>query len=187
MKYVIKIFCTPKGVIALAIISLCLGGALIWGPFGAEQLRELSGGIGPLDMNITYSSDMAFTALKNMGYIGQVFYKNWLYLDFVNALLSLFFETAFITLLINKLLLCWRWRFLNFLPVIKFLSDCVENILCLFMLFQYPDQSPIAAGIAGYMTPLKWVALSVTLVSVIGLSSAIGVKALGNIIYARKN
>lgn len=184
MKRIVSIFSKPKLIIALAVVSLCLGWLSVGRPFGTGQLRQISGGIGPLDMKMTYSSETAFTALKRMGYAGRAFYRSWLCLDFVSALFSMLFQTALISYLINRLRLCRKWKFLNLFPVMKWLFDCVENILLLFMLSQFPFKPQVTAGIAGYMTFLKWSALFITLISLLGLLLAAGRKAFKNFTHA---
>ena len=178
MKSISPRFSFLKIFLVLAAASLLFGWLSIGRPFGTSQLMQISGGISPLDMRITYSPATVFSTLTNLGKTGREFYKNWIILDYINAFFSMLFQTAILLFLVHRLQLESGWRFLCLFPIMKWISDCAENTILWVLLSQFPSQSIIAARISACMTFLKWLTLFITLVSILVLAFTLGRKML---------
>ena len=66
---------TSGRVILAALIGFLILGYLVNSrPFGIAQLKEMTGGVGILDMEILYTPEQAYAQLAALGEVGRAFY-----------------------------------------------------------------------------------------------------------------
>ena len=132
------------------MILAALAGFLILGylvnsrPFGIAQLKEMTGGVGILDMEILYTPEQAYTQLAALGEAGRAF--DLTRIIPLDLLLPFFYAMAF-SLIITWLLHRWlpvgsRWHRLNVVPLIGGFCDYMENLGVITMLVAWPAQLP---------------------------------------------
>lgn len=127
-------------------------------PVAGARLSALTGGVGPLDLNFTYSGAQAIETLTAMGAEGRAMYRTieWA-LDIVYPVAYTLFFGLLISWLFNKGLSpaspLRRW---NILPAGGFLFDLLENASIIAMIGAFPAISPALASAAGIFTLLKW-------------------------------
>jgi hypothetical protein len=113
-------------------------------PFGIARLKEMTGGVGILDMEILYTPQQAYSLLSAMGEAGREFDLTHIVpLDF---LVPLFYSLTF-SLLITWLLHRWlpegsTWHRLNVIPLAGGFCDYLENLGVIAMLLAWPAQIP---------------------------------------------
>lgn len=132
------------------VILAALAGFLILGylvnsrPFGIAQLKETTGGVGILDMEILYTHEQAYAQLAALGEAGREFYLT--HIIPLDLLLPFFYAIAF-SLIITWLLHRWlpvgsRWHRLNVVPLIGGFCDYMENSGVITMLVAWPAPLP---------------------------------------------
>lgn len=156
-------------VVMVMIIGPMINGDMI----GIAKLREMTGGIGMLDMELFYSPAQAYTNIDSLGPDGREFYVWLLVLDFAVILAFGLMQSAFTTLLLQKLSVPEKWLRLNLLPFARGMCDVLENCCLLFIVCHYPTTFEGIARIANIMTMLKWLTMAasmgVILLALIGL------------------
>jgi hypothetical protein len=116
-------------------------------PFGAEQLLEITGGAGLLDMKVLYTPEQAYAHLAAMGEAGRAFdLTHIIPLDFVFPFMYTLFSVVAITWLLHRWLPAdSRWHLLNVVPLIGGMGDFVENLGIIVMIVAWPAQLPAVA------------------------------------------
>lgn len=141
-----RIIAITSGRMILATLAgfLILGYLVNSRPFGIAQLKEMTGGVGILDMEILYTPEQAYTQLAALGEAGRAFYLT--HIIPLDLLLPFFYATAF-SLIITWLLHRWlpvgsRWHRLNVVPLIGGFCDYMENFGVITMLVAWPAPLP---------------------------------------------
>jgi len=119
--------------------------------WGVSGLKELTQGIGILDMRIGLSPRETYDHLAAMGETGRSFYKTKI------LPLDLLFPLAyslFLFLCLSRL--SERSRRTTLLPVAAALMDYGENSLVFLMLTHYPQEYPALAQWTSVFTILKF-------------------------------
>jgi len=132
------------------IISIVINGK----PFGLAQMKDITGGIGIIDMEFNYSVAKAYQILTDMGAQGRMFYTQIALLDIIFPLsYGLFLSTA----------ICYFSRGVHFIPgafifipIAGCLFDLTENLLISIMLHNFPKVLPTTATLANIMTMMKF-------------------------------
>jgi len=151
----------PKTIALLAIPWGIMAGIIM--PGAGADLEQLSGGFGPLDLQLYYTPSTAALYLEAYGAMGRPLY---LFLELTADVAYPIFYTLFLWALLLFLMKKapaepFRWAWL--LPLFVLGFDFLENImLCLLLVF-YPKDLVIIAGIAGIFTFLKWLSFAVVL------------------------
>ena len=161
----------------LLLVMLLIAGK----PCGVAQLKSLSGGVGMLDMEISYSPQEAYALFEALGEEGRAFYlRRFLPLDMLYPLVySLFFMTA-ATIIFQKIFSEENpWRKLSVFTILAGLFDYLENLCVLIMLLSYPKQLTQLAGLANIFTLSKF---GFILVNIVLLSAGL----LGLIVRGRE-
>jgi len=141
-----RIIAITSGRMILAVLAGFLVTAFLVNgrPFGIARLKEMTGGVGILDMEILYTPEQAYSLLFAMGEAGRAFDLTHIVpLDF---LVPLFYSLAF-SLLITWLLHRWlpeasTWHRLNVIPLVGGFCDYLENLGVIAMLLAWPAQIP---------------------------------------------
>ncbi len=110
-------------------VTLTLSAILIVGNLGEGKLKEITGGIGTLDLRVGYTPEQAYEALTLMGEQGRLFYRNLLIrLDLVFPLINTLFWISLITLIYKNILKKKKALYLIALfPINIFVFDITEN------------------------------------------------------------
>ncbi len=127
-------------------------------PMVGARLTALTGGVGPLDLNLTYSGAQAIETLAAMGAEGRALYRNIeIMADFIYPVAYTVFFALLISWLFQKGLAAEsRLRAWNVLPLGGFVFDVLENSSIILMINQFPAVSPALASVAGVFTLVKW-------------------------------
>ena len=154
---------SAKQRLVLVALVLILG-SMVSGDFiGEARLKEMTGGIGMLDMERWYTPAKAYATIEALGSAGREFYV-WLSLLDLAVILSLgLMQSAFITFLFQKLSVPEKWLRLNLLPYARGLFDVLENCTLLFIACQYPRTFIRIAWIAGLFTMVKWIFMTISM------------------------
>lgn len=147
---------TKRYILVFAGILLFMGYLSINNITGSARLKEVSNGVGTLDMKFSYSSREAYDTIKAMGALGRQFYVKWLIIDYVFSLSLMIFSSILITYFLKKLSILGKMQKINLLPYIRGTFDYLENCFILIMLFNYPKELIVVASIANVMTIMKW-------------------------------
>jgi len=113
-------------------------------PFGTEQLLDITGGVGLLDMELLYTREQAYSHLAAMGDAGRAFdLTHIIPLDFVFPFMYTLFSAVTITWLLHTWLPAGSgWHRLNVVPLIGGFADYMENLGIITMLVAWPSRLP---------------------------------------------
>jgi len=150
-------FARKKYIISLFIMFITIVALLELSPIGAFRLKEMSGGIGMLDMEFGYSQLQVYSLLDSIGAAGRQLYSRMLGLDFIFAVIFMLFQSLLLTVLLRKTAVNQYLQKLNILPFVRSALDIVENIFLLVILFNYPGHYPNIIKISSAITILKWI------------------------------
>lgn len=158
---------TKKYILIFAGVLLFMGYLSINNVTGTTRLKEISNGIGTLDMKFSYSPREAYDIIKSLGALGRQFYTKWLLMDYVFSLSMMILNSIFITYFLKKLSISVKIQKINLLPYFRGAFDYMENCFILLMLFKYPKELMVVASIASLMTIIKWILYIISLMVVI--------------------
>ncbi len=164
-------------------ILICLGlfiafNAIIF-PMAGSRIQALSGGVGPLDLQFSYTPETAYEMLTAYGE-GRMFY----------ALIQVTADVVYpvVYTLLFSLLLTYLFQRgfpgnaalqrLALLPFGAMLADYLENIGIVTLLLSYPAQLPAVAQAASLFTTLKWLSVGAVLALVVVGLAALALKRL---------
>jgi hypothetical protein len=143
--------------LALLVCALAAVNTLTF-PLSVPYLLRLSGGTPMLDTRFWYDADTVHTVLAAFGAEGRHAYG--LFLSTLDVLIppaySYVLMLALSLALKNKVAENSPWRSLNLLPLAAGLADYCENAITGTMLVSYPAKLPVLAGMAGYVTAVKF-------------------------------
>ncbi|PKG32374.1 hypothetical protein, partial [Methanoregula sp.] len=127
-------------------------------PFGIEELKSITGGVGILDMEVFYTPEQAYTFLAAMGDAGRAFELTHIIpIDLLVPLFYGLFLSTFISWLLHRWLpAASPWHRLNVIPVIGALFDYLENLGIIAMLLAWPLEMYSIAQITMAATLLKF-------------------------------
>jgi hypothetical protein len=104
---------TPKQRFLLFALFLIIGSIIDGDVVGIEKLKEITGGIGMLDMELWYSPAKAYGIFESLGAAGREFYVRLLGIDFLMIVSFGLMQSAFTTFLLQKLSIPEKWLRLN--------------------------------------------------------------------------
>lgn len=157
---------TPHVLVALAIFAVYIATVMV--P-AYHRIKTYSGGVGPIDLLITYSPEDAYDKIAAYGQRGRQYYAViTLTLDVILSVASAgvfsltlahIFDRAFSRddLLRRALLI----------PPAAMAADLLENISIAAMLLSYPREPPAVALLASAFSTVKWTAVSAQVALVI--------------------
>ena len=133
-------------------------------PFGLTQMKEVTGGIGILDMEFNNSVEKAYGMLTNMGQAGRDFYWRILGLDFIFPLSCVLFLTSCTLFFVRKMPFLPLW--LIIFPFLGFIFDYSENFMTIIMLSNFPAKLTLVTQIGSVFTKLKFIFLGLSYILV---------------------
>lgn len=117
---------------------------------GVSKLKQITNGVGILDMEPGYSIEKAYSILDSQGTEGRYYYlKRIIPMDFVFPLIYMAFYCSIILFLLklihprNELL-----HLLAFVPVLNTFFDYLENITIIRLLVRYPQKEIFTVKLA---------------------------------------
>lgn len=149
--------------LVLFIISLSLiNGDII----GVKKLKEITGGVGILDLESSYTPEYAYDILELQGERGREFYRNLLiYQDFIFPVIYTVFWIILIIYLYSKWLNNRKLlASIVIVPLIGGICDLTENILILNMLSAYPEKLYKLAYYSNIFTNIKNISILMSVV-----------------------
>jgi len=162
---------TSFRMILVSLIGSLITVTLINGrPFGVEQLKDFTGGVGLLDMELLYTPDQAYAIFTGMGEAGRAFDLTRIVpLDFVFPFMYTLFYAVTITWLLRKWLSAGsRWHRLNVIPLVGGLADYMENLGIITMLVAWPSRLPDIARFTMVAGLVKFTFIILSMVVIIG-------------------
>ena len=139
-------------------------------PDQSRQAEIYSGDIGSPDLSLFYSAEKLFKMAEVYGPDGrQAYVRARFSFDLVFPLVYAFFLVVWISWLLNKNLKKESsWRLLNLLPLAAMTLDFLENISAAWVIGSYPARYSFIALLAGIFTPLKWLFVSLSFLTLAG-------------------
>lgn len=147
-----------RWVILFALLFLATSILINGRPFGVAALKDITGGVGLLDMKTYYTPDQAYQHLEALGEAGRRFnIRLSISLDYVFPLVYSLLWFSLIALILRA----WLgkenpWRRLSLLALAGGLFDWLENTALLGLLFNYPQRLDRLAAAASLFTGAKW-------------------------------
>jgi hypothetical protein len=139
------------------IIFLAFGALVLPGQSAAAE--KASAGAGSPDASFFYTPDGLIQQAEAYGQAGRAAYvrARWTF-DLAFPLVYGFFLATSISWALRKVApVGSAWQRLNLLPVAAVAFDYLENTATSLVMARYPAGTPLAAGLAPWMTLLKWV------------------------------
>lgn len=166
-KYTTRYYIIPL-VVLFAILAVTMERC----PIGTLRLKELSGGVGMLDMqHFGYSETTAYGMLAQIGPAGRTLYAQLLGLDVVFAIAYMLMQSVLLTNLLHRANITGRWKRLNLLPWLRSGLDLLENGALLGLIANFPARLSGLVFLASTLTQLKWLVYGVVIVLLFALGA----------------
>lgn len=172
LKYILNRlmkWANPKGIaistVAFIVSIITINGDLI----GVEAMKKVSGGVGVLDLEPTYSVEKAYEMLDMMGEVGRQFYLfRIIPQDFIFPLAYGIAFSLIILYLIHKIMPKNEPALgIAYIPLTAMIFDFLENICVINILIQYPKQLAGVVQISNLFTVIKSSLLGFTILTII--------------------
>lgn len=137
--------------------------------FGVAKLKQLTGGIGIIDMEPGYTVDKAYNILESQGAEGRAYYlKRIIPMDFIFPLTYMLFYASAL-LYLQKLFHPQNTivQYAVIVPLLAAVCDYSENLAIIRMLLNYPQRLVMTARIANFFTVSKLLFIGISVVSII--------------------
>jgi hypothetical protein len=132
--------------------------------------EEVTGSSNSPDTSLIYNSDDLFKIASDYGEEGRDAYILLRFtFDLVWPIVYFMFLASLIGVMIKRLQLKEKYRYLILLPVFGLVFDYLENITSVIVMYKYPTEMLFFANVAPYMTFLKWIFIGVSFISVLVL------------------
>ncbi|GAK50916.1 hypothetical protein U14_02158 [Candidatus Moduliflexus flocculans] len=160
--------CSRK-IIFFFVVSVCL----IENPwFGQAHLKELTGGVGMLDMNFANTVTQTNNYLTMLGQQGRDVYLLLLGLDFLIIASFGLLQISFMLRLLKGLQLDYPLKWCVMFPLARGLFDVIETVSMIANVISFPGQISATLYLAVCATPLKWISLWMTLAALLAFMLA---------------
>lgn len=163
-------FCKKSsGWIVLVALAIFLLFSMTVLPRESALAETYSGEVGVPDISLFYTPQDLYRMAEVYGLEGRQAYIHARFrFDLVFPLIYTFFLTTGISWLFNHLPEKNNSsRLLNLLPVVAMLLDFLENISAASVISAYPSTRPILACLAAISTPLKWLFVGASFLSLL--------------------
>lgn len=117
------------------------------------------------DMQFDYKPEELLNIIGSLGYEGRRFYLRFLCVDFAFIISFALAQTEILKIIMGKVLLRSKWRYLICLSFLRGFFDAAENVLIIIILTNYPGELAGTARAAGIATSLKFLSLGLWVVS----------------------
>ena len=154
--------------------------------FGQSHLKELTGGVGMIDMNFANSVTQIISYLTELGQQGRDAYLVLLGLDFLIIASFGLLQISFMFRLLKGLQLDYPLKWCVIFPLARGLFDVIETVSMAMNVMSFPGQISATLYLAACATPLKWVSLWITVAVLIVLLLANAVSKIRARIYSNE-
>jgi len=140
MRYKLLYKIKWKHIFLLLFSFLCMMAIM---RYTALQVKEISGGISVLDLNLGYSVEHIQQTLIELGYDGRMYYlKHFLVIDGIYAMVyANFYFWSILFLLHKNEIRKKRIYIFSVFPIVGMLFDWVENLSLSFLLVNWTTES----------------------------------------------
>ena len=155
-----------NGWVALAgMVVFLLFTALVLPAQTAREDTEI-GEVGSPDLSFIYSAADLYAMAEGYGEVGRSEYVRVRFtFDLVWPLVYTFFLVTSISWVYARAFRTQsKWQLANLAPVLGMLFDYLENIATSLVMWRYPIQTPVVDWLAGVLTGLKWILISVSFI-----------------------
>jgi hypothetical protein len=122
----------------------------------SETSRQITGTTDSPDTSFWYTAEDLYSIAEEYGEVGRAHYiRSRFTFDVVWPLAYGFFLLSALTMLYRSRQSGFR-RKINLLPVAGVIFDYLENISASIVMFRFPDETPLIAGITPWFTLSKW-------------------------------
>ncbi|MCK4724623.1 MAG: hypothetical protein KAT29_02420 [Anaerolineales bacterium] len=138
-------------------------------PSQTAQADRNASQIGVPDLSFYYSAEQLYEMAEGYGSEGRSAYIRARFtFDLIWPLVYGFFLVTSMSWLSGKVLQDGsRWEMANLLPLAGVLFDYLENISTSLVMLRYPQDTWLAANLAGIFTALKWVSIGASFVTLV--------------------
>jgi hypothetical protein len=140
--------------------------------WAGAQIAAYSDGLGPLDLQFSYSPDTAYSMVEGYGEEGRSFYRMIdLTVDVIYPIVTLFLFAGLIIFTYSRAFPDRPvLKNLALVSVVGTLFDFLENVGVVIMLSTYPNRMDVVAQLTSLFTTAKWIfAVGGMLIAAIGL------------------
>lgn len=160
-------------------------------PNQQAKIEAVSGGTGPIDLQIFYTPEKVYSMVASYGEAGRASYRTFeLTGDIIYPIVYTLFFALLITWLFQRgFAVDSQMQKLNVIPFGGWLFDLLENLGIVTMLSVYPSTPPALAWVAAIFTLVKWLFAGATIVLIlIGFIMALknGFKKQGEAMHLAK-
>ncbi|MBN1430173.1 MAG: hypothetical protein JXB07_17520 [Anaerolineae bacterium] len=170
-------FATVRNILIFLGLFILLNMTIL--PMAAGRIDADSQGVGPIDLQFTYTSDQVYDLIDAYGQDGRGFYTIFeLTGDVIYPIINMLWLSLALTYLSNRIFdMQSRLRGLALLPLGCFVADLLENIGIVVLLANYPRKLSWLIPIISVFTSIKWI--------VFGASLILLLLGLGILVYQR--
>jgi hypothetical protein len=134
----------------------------------SRYTEDLTGSTSSPDTSLLYSSDDLFDMAETYGEEGRDAYIVLRFtFDIVWPIVYFMFLVSLMSLLIKKLNLKEKYKYLILLPLFGVIFDFLENITSVVVMYKYPVEMIFFANLAPIMTFIKWSLIGISFSSII--------------------
>lgn len=146
------------GKVALGTLILFLAFTALVLPRQATQAEQYTGDAGSPDSSFFYTADDLYDWAGAYGETGRRAYvRARVTFDVVWPLVyTLFLVTALSWIMGRAVPAKSAWARANLVSVLGMIFDFLENGAAALVMTRYPDETPVIASLAGFLTALKW-------------------------------
>jgi hypothetical protein len=166
-----------NGWLALGGVAIFLLFMIFVLPGQSSGADDFSAEAGVPDLSIFYSANDLYRMAETYGEAGRAEYIRARFnFDLIWPLVYAFFLITAISWLYRQIIPGEsRWRRVNLVPFFGMIFDFLENIATSFVVWRFPQQTPLVSSLAGVFTLVKWLFVAGSfLILILGLILALG-------------
>lgn len=156
--------------LVLTVIFISWSLLMLGRPYGVAGLKDISGGVGPVDMTFYYTPDYVYQVMEQLGQAGRQAYGRFMLLDLVYIPIYTAFLAVGLNLFMRELGLgerrIYAWRML---PVYAGITDGGEEASLFAILAIYPERLDGVVEFMNLFTMAKLVLFSLAVLLLLAL------------------
>lgn len=154
----------------LILVFLLIEGAFmgIILPRAEAVIKAVSGGVGVIDLMFAPPPAQILAAIEAYSTARPFYATIELTADILYPISYAFFYSLLMSFLLQRAFdKESKIQWLNLLPFGAWLFDLIENVYILTLLFNYPAQSPVVAGMLTVVNGIKWAFAGLSILSLV--------------------
>lgn len=149
-------------------------------PWATTQVTAHSHGVGPLDLEFSYSAEKAYAMLSAYGAESRAFYRLF---EMTGDLIYPLVTALLLSAILKHV---YQWAFplhddgrttghiITLIPFVCTMFDYSENIGIVILLSRYPEPLPALLAVTSALTSAKWISFGATVIVLfIGLARGV--------------